>query len=433
MGARLLQPTLTAGEVSPSLWGRVDLARYAAGLKQCRNFIVRPYGGVENRPGLYFCADTEPTTAAAAGVHRAIPFVYSTEIAYQLVLGDEHVRIYSGGEPVTPVYAAWSNATTYGLDEYVEDGGVIYRSKLAGNLNHIPASSPVWWVADDGLQITTPWAAEDLFELKFTQSADVMWFTHPDYPPQTLSRTAVNVFAIEPFITKEGPFLELNSDESFQIAATGVLGTVTVTSNKDLFTANAVGSLLYIESKNLGQVKPWVVGDRGVSLGDQRRNDGKTYRAVDIPSGGTWAETGPRAPVHDTGRAWDGGGDTKTNGVDTWTVGIQWEYVDSGYGVVKIVSITNARSAVALVMKRLPQQVVGGAGTPGATWTLSGDGVTTLFSIPGAGHGVYTVTIDGEDVQEDPNYTPPDPGTEGGGLPGGSNDSNGYNTDTRIP
>ena len=50
MGSRLMQPTLTAGEVSPSLHARVDINRYAAGLKRCRNFIVRPYGGAETTP-----------------------------------------------------------------------------------------------------------------------------------------------------------------------------------------------------------------------------------------------------------------------------------------------------------------------------------------------------------------------------------------------
>lgn len=433
MGARLLQPTLTAGEISPSLWGRVDLARYASGLKQCRNFIVRPYGGVENRPGLYFCADTELDASVDAGIHRVIPFVYSTEVAYQLVLGDEHVRVLSEGSPVLPATTAYSAVTTYGLDVYVTDAGITYRSLQAGNLANTPATSPAWWVADAGLQFSAPWAAADIFDLKFTQSADVMWFTHPDYPPTELRRLAVNEFEVREFVTKEGPFLELNNDEAFQVAAGGVQGTVTITSTKDMFTANAIGSLLYIESKNLGQVKPWVVGDRSVAVGDQRRNDGKTYKATDIPAAGTWHETGPRAPIHDTGRTWDGAGDTKTNGVDTWSVGIEWEYVDSGYGVVKIIGVTNARTATAEVQKRLPQQVVGGAGAVGLSWTLSGDGVTTVFSIVGALYGVYTVTIDGADVQQDPNYVPPDPGTDGGSTNAPTRDDGGYNTSTRLP
>lgn len=432
MGAHLLQPSLTAGEISPSLWGRVDLARYAAGLKQCRNFIVRPYGGVENRPGFEFCVDAEPTTAGDAGVHRVIPFVYSTETSYQLVLGHQHIRVLSGGEPVVPVTTAWSNLTTYALDQYVTDGGVTYRSLQAGNLNHSPAGSPTWWVADSGLQFTTPWDGADIFDLKFTQSADVMWFTHNDYPPTQLRRLLVNSFEVSEFETKEGPFLELNSDEAKQVAASGVLGTVTITANADIFTSNAIGSLFYIETKNLGQVKPWVVGDRSVALGDQRRNDGKTYRAVTIPAAGTWHETGPRAPVHETGRVWDGAGDTKTNGVDTWSVGIEWEYVDSGYGVVKITQVASPTSATATVMKRLPQQVVGGAGAAALSWTLSGDGVTRTFPIVGAVYGVYTVTINGVNVQQDPNYTPPDPGTDGGQNDGGLNDV-GYNTSTRIP
>ena len=45
--------------------------------------------------------------------------------------------------------SAWSNVTTYALNEYV--GGAtgttiaVYRSLQAANLNHAPASSPTWW------------------------------------------------------------------------------------------------------------------------------------------------------------------------------------------------------------------------------------------------------------------------------------------------
>ena len=37
-------------------------------------------------------------------------------------------------------------------------------------------------------KIGTPWAIQDIATLKFTQSADVMSFTHPNYPPYDLAR-----------------------------------------------------------------------------------------------------------------------------------------------------------------------------------------------------------------------------------------------------
>lgn len=411
MGAKLLQPTLTAGEVSPSLHGRVDLNRYMAGLKRCRNFIVRPYGGVENRPGFRFAAGM-----ADAGDHRLIPFVFSSELAYVIVMGDGYLRFLSGGAEVSPPTTAYAGGTTYALDQYVTDGGLTWRSLQAANTGNTPASSPAWWVEDYGLQITAPWPEAAIREVRYTQSADVLYLVHPGYQPRELRRTASNVFVLQLYVAKEGPFRALNSDESNKVAASGVMGTVTLTATKDIFTANAVGALFYLEVKDLGQIKPWVVGERGLAQAALRRSDGKTYMAVTVPSGGTWTETGPRQPVHEDGRSWDGPGTSKTNGTDTWNVGVEWEYIDSGYGVVLITSVTNAKTAVGVVQKRLPAQVVGGVGAPGATWNLTGDGTTKTFAIAGAGYGTFAVTIDGVAVQSDPNYTPPGGGGDDGGL-----------------
>lgn len=408
MGVHLLQPTMTAGEVSPSLYGRVDIARYSSGLRRCRNFIVRPYGGVENRTGLRFVGDVKGTLD-----HRVIPFVYSTEVAYVLVLGDGFVRVYSGGAEVAPPTTAYAGGTTYAKDVYVTSAGITYRSLQAGNTGNTPASSPAWWVADSGLQLSTPWAASQIRDVRYTQSADVLYLTHPDFHPRELRRLTSNSFELRLFANKEGPFLDVNADESVIVSASAAQGTVSLTASHTIFTANAVGSQFYLETKDLGQVKPWVVGERGIAVGTLRRSDGKTYRAVTVPSGGgsTWTETGPRQPVHESGRSWDGPGDTKTNGSQTWTVGIEWEYVDSGYGVVEITAIASGTSATGTVTKRLPAQVVGGVAAPTNTWNLTGDGVTKTFSIavPDAGFGTFSVTIAGTGVQSDPNYTPPAP------------------------
>jgi len=57
--AKISQPSFSAGEVSPSVYGRVDLARFYTALRTCRNFIVRQYGGVMNRPGTEFVCEVK--------------------------------------------------------------------------------------------------------------------------------------------------------------------------------------------------------------------------------------------------------------------------------------------------------------------------------------------------------------------------------------
>ena len=73
MGQGTVQSSFTSGELAPSLYGRVDFARYYTALKTCRNFIVRPYGGVINRAGTYLAAEVK--TSSIKG--RLIPFEYS--------------------------------------------------------------------------------------------------------------------------------------------------------------------------------------------------------------------------------------------------------------------------------------------------------------------------------------------------------------------
>lgn len=432
MTARLLQPSFTAGEVAPALYARVDTGRIAVGLRRCREFIVRPYGGVENRCGTRFLG---VSFDAAHPFFRLLPFVFSadpgSDVAYVLELGHQYCRFIANDSFVqvqlTDV-SDYAGGTTYPMHAFVKVGAVIYRSLQAGNTGHAPAGSPTWWVADATLVVATPWTETQLPDVRYTQSADVMYFAHNDVAPRTLSRTSSSFFVVALHVTQEGPFRDLNTDESRVVVSNKATGDVTLTSNADIFSANSVGALFYMETKNLGQIKPWVVGDRSVALGDLRRNDGKTYKAVTIPAGGTsYHETGNRAPVHDFGRAWDGGGDVRTDGTNTWTNGIEWEYVDSGYGVVEITAFTDAQHVNGTVRKRLPAQVVGTVPAASNTWAFASVAGTLTYALAGATDGNYTVTIDGVPVQSDPNYVPPPVGG-GGGLGSGL----GGNTDRRF-
>jgi len=54
MAVSAMQASFAGGEISPNLYGRVDLERYASSLRRCRNFMVRQFGGVDNRSGFRF-------------------------------------------------------------------------------------------------------------------------------------------------------------------------------------------------------------------------------------------------------------------------------------------------------------------------------------------------------------------------------------------
>lgn len=371
MSRLVLQPSFSRGEIAPSLHGRVDLSLYGTGLKRCENFIVRPYGGVSNRPGLRYCGDALDDAAT-----QMVPFIVRRGLAYLIELGHERARFWFegallvAGDPLEPV------------------------------------------------EIVTPYAAVDLAAIRFTQSADALFMVHPDYPPQILRRTGATTFTIEELETVDGPFRDINPNEAIRVASSRTEGVTTITANADIFTSGMVGHLIYLEAEKLGQIKPWTVGDRSVTVGALRRSDGKTYRARTVPSATDWTECGPVRPIHEQGAEWDGPGDLRTNGTQSWRVGVEWEYVDSGFGVAKILTVPNATSVTALVLRRMPTGVIGGLGSATATWNLTGDGVATGFDITGAvalSRNQYTVTFDGVLVPPSPVYIPPG---SGGGLPG---------------
>jgi len=85
------------GEFGPQLYGRVDVPQYSAGAKQIINWIIQRYGGVAFRPGFRFVGEVRDTTKT----HRYIPFVYSIEQAYVLVLEDERLNVLANGGMVT--------------------------------------------------------------------------------------------------------------------------------------------------------------------------------------------------------------------------------------------------------------------------------------------------------------------------------------------
>lgn len=140
MGTSLIQPSFASGELAPSLYARVDLARYQTGLRLCRNFIVMPYGGIKNRPGTVFISPTK-----ASGAARLIPFEFNDEQTYVLEFGNLYMRVY-------------------------KDGGIVESSP------GVP------------YEVVTPFTEAQLFALNYTQSADVMTLVHPAHEPRQLSR-----------------------------------------------------------------------------------------------------------------------------------------------------------------------------------------------------------------------------------------------------
>lgn len=299
-----IQPSFAGGEIGPSLYGRVDMAKYAVALRKCRNFIVRQYGGVENRPGTRFVAPAKYQNRKC----RLIPFQFSTVQTYALELGHNYMRVFKDGAQVL-----------------------------------VSGTSTVY-------ELATPYNEADLFALKFTQSADVLTIVHPSYPPMELRRYAHDNWQIVPVETKNGPFEDINVDETIKVYSSGSTGVVTLTANLAIFGLEQVGKLFYLEQPAVDSVPVWETS-KDTEIGDVRRADSNYYRAA------TAGKTGTLRPSHTEGLSWDGWGGTGDD--DT---GIQWEYLHSGFGIARISSVSgDGFSAQADVISYIPSQAVGSA------------------------------------------------------------------------
>ena len=152
----------TGGELSPRLDGRNDLTKYASGCKTLENMIVYPHGSAARRPGTQFVAEVKDSTKKT----RLIPFEFSTTQTYMLEFGDQYIRFY-------------------------KDNGVI----LSGG-------SPY--------EIVSPYLEAELFEIKFAQSADVMYICHPNHAVRKLSRTGHTAWTLTEVNFTNGPYLDNN-------------------------------------------------------------------------------------------------------------------------------------------------------------------------------------------------------------------------------
>lgn len=235
MADSVIQPSFAAGEMSPSTYGRVDLAKYHSGAALVRNFYVDYRGGLSTRTGSSFVGQCKDSATA----NRLIPFTFSTVQTYALVFGNFSMRVVKNGAYVTEPSKQIQNisqaspgvffsvAHGYATGDLVFFSGFVVGSMTqmngrfativfidANNYSLLDmygaAISTASYNAFSFLSgtanaarvftLVTPYAAADLALLKYSQSADTMTLNHPSYPEQQLTRTQHWVWSIAPSI-----------------------------------------------------------------------------------------------------------------------------------------------------------------------------------------------------------------------------------------
>lgn len=206
--------SFAGGEMSPEMFGRLDDVKFQTGVAYMRNFIALPQGPAENRPGTKFVREVK----TSANATRLLPFTYSTTQTVVIEMGAGYFRFHTQGGTIL-------------------SGGVPY-------------------------EIANPYAAADLFDIHYVQSADVLTLVHPNYAPRELRRLSATSWTLTT-ITFASPLA----------APTGL----TITANR----GDAV-NITAFTAANPGVAT--TASDHGLTAGDPVYVDGGTW------SGGTFTD-----------------------------------------------------------------------------------------------------------------------------------------------
>lgn len=218
MSTNVIQTSFAAGELSSTLYARVDLSKYHIGAARLLNFFVDYRGGASNRPGFeYICRCKD-----SANPTRLIPFQFSIVQTYELIFSNGSMRVIKNGAQelntaktiigVTNANPGVFNVAAHGYVLNQQIYTLVIGMTQVNNKDYFIASvvdanhftvkdwngnvinTSGFGIFSSGTvasvyEVVSPYAAADLALLKFTQSADVMTICHPSYVPYDLTRT----------------------------------------------------------------------------------------------------------------------------------------------------------------------------------------------------------------------------------------------------
>lgn len=231
MSVNVIQTSFSSGELSPTLYARVDFAKYKSGAARMRNFFVDYRSGASTRMGTKFVIQAYRPDKAV----RLIPFQTSQLVSYVLEFGEFYCRPISDGSAVLEVPFNITGATqtepvavtvpghdfaignwvfinnVSGMTQLngrffvvlgVPDANTITLGNLNGSLLNGSGYSPYTIGGTVGRvhNFPSPYAAFDLALIKFAQVGNLMYITHPNYPPYVLTFTGPTSWNFAPVV-----------------------------------------------------------------------------------------------------------------------------------------------------------------------------------------------------------------------------------------
>jgi len=411
----LEQVSFTSGEISPSLYARTDLARYQSGVKKLLNFIPMQYGGVRNRAGFKAipCSFNQYDYDISTSI--MIPFSRSENENIIIMINGGDIRFVKNGSLITYSEKNITNitkATTavvtsighgYLNDDVILINGVIGMNQVNNRefiVKAVTANTFQLWESDKTIgdvavdstnydtylqsgdafkiyKLTSPYASNDTRTIDYVQSVDLVVLANDGYNPKALRYMGDTDWTISDFICSSGPFKSLNTTDNTVVYYAA--GSRLFSRPNGVFTGSNVGQLVKLQTDDFGI--PWEAGVV-VATNDIRRAGDNFYQAT------IFGTTGTLRPTHSIGDASDGT--------------INWRYLHSGIGIVKITSFISPKEVMVEVIDHVPEgcyRINYGINSPSITIVNGGAGGTNgNFPLGIVGGSFITTAVGNFDV-----------------------------------
>lgn len=311
----LNQSNFTAGELSPKVYGRTDVARYQNAAKSLRNCLVGIHGGARRRPGSGSVAATKDDSKRS----RLIPFVSSVTQAYMLEFGHLYMRVY------------------------VQSGGQVLDGP-------------------DPYEIATPYTEEMLPEIDYTQGADTMFLFHQGVMIHTLKRLAPDNWALQPAPITVFPFDEIGHRFNIALAlsdATVGVGRTIIAPAPVFLAGDVERRITYLSGT--ARVTGFTSATQ-VTVEVQAE-----FPVTAIPANDWVLEDSPQAACTPSAKDPVGAGITlDTGAVNCFRGEDAGKWVRINGGLVQVTGVTSATNVSAKIKEELTAVVA----APASAWTL---------------------------------------------------------------
>lgn len=318
----MIQTNFTAGEISPRMYGRVDIARYANGAMEMENCWPVVHGGAMRRYGTLFCSPCKYPDRKAI----MVPYVFNTQQAYMCEFGDLYVRI------------------------------------------HFPDGTY------SGVELATPYTQAMLGQLEYVQGADTMFIFHNSVPINRLRRISNTTWSLAPapFVTR--PFDERGIDfSSGMTLSDSAVGTGrTLTSMVPGFLAADVGREVWAGA---GVAKITAVASPTVATVEVLNAFPSTLNA-------SWSIKGsPQTPNTLSAFSPVGAVVTMTLTAEGWRAADVGKFVKINGGLLEITAYTSP-TIVSGLIRSAPTS---GTASPANAWSLESSIWNDIDGYPGTG------------------------------------------------